>query len=345
MKKLLFFNLMLLTVVLSFAQQKSFDIVSYSAPENWVENQSESKISYSRIDGKNWAQIVIYAHRNFEVDIQSDFDKDWNELVSPGKLISSPEKSEPQSIGGWSMIRGSGVWQYNGSTVTSVLSVYSNNKVSVAVLCNSTAANYLNIYKSFNETFRFSADNENTEGVQNPPAGNGQVENSISVVGIWVVYQRESSGFVNGHLLYTGGYMRKEYQLKQDGTYIFREKNWLVNNDAIYFVYESGTWKINGNQLTFVPGNGKAGWWNKDKAGHDVNKWGSFKKAASYKLQTATYSYEIKVDPNYSNAIVLNSEKATQRDGGQFNSAPFRFVYVFNKESSIDYPPGFKTLN
>lgn len=96
----------------------------------------------------------------------------------------------------------------------------------------------------------------------------------------------------------------------------------------------------NGNQLSLTPAKGKAGWWNKDRKSKDVNKWGSFRKAAAYKLETATYSIEIKVDNNYSDAIILNSNKPTERDGGQFNNPPYRFAYVHREESLIDNPPG-----
>jgi len=343
MKKIFFIHLFLMTAIISFARQKTFDIIRYSPPGNWAENQGNSNISYSRIEGGAWAQIAIYAHRNSEGNIQADFDKDWNELVATGRNISSPEKTDPQPESGCSVMSGSGVWQYNGSTVTSVLTVYSNNKICVAILCNSTATSLLKEYQTLKGTIDIDAGDINTDNIQQSTGNNGQTANSSTVVGLWVINQPETNGFINGHRLYTGGYLRKEYQLQQDGTYIFRVKNWSVNNEAIYFVCESGTWKVNGNQLTLTPKKGKAGWWNKDKPGNDVKKWGAFKKSAEYKLQVVTYSYEIKEDPNYGNSIVLNTGKPTERDGGQFNSGPYRFAYTSAKEAYIDNPPGFKT--
>ena len=342
MKKAFFINLLLMTAIFSFGQQKTFDITSYTPPTDWTEKQGEGNISYSRIDGGSWAQIGIYTHRSSVGDIQADFDKDWNELVASGKTISTPERNEPKSDGGWSDMSGSGVWQYNGSNVASVLTVYSNNTVCVAVLCNSTAMPYLKEYQALIGTIDIDAGAAvNTEQSQEGTVNSGQDATATSVVGLWVINQRESSGFVNGYRMYTGGYMRKEYQVNADGTYIFREKNWLTANDDIYFVDESGTWNVNGSEVTFKPGKAKAGWWNKDKVTNDVNKWGSFKKAAQYKLQSVTYSFEIKVDTNYGNSIVLNTAKPTERDGGQFNSGPYRFVYTSAKDAYIDNPPGF----
>ncbi len=342
MKKVFFINFLLMTAIISFAQQKTFDITSYTPPTDWTEKQGEGNISYSRIDGGSWAQIAIYTHRSCVGDIQADFDKDWNELVASGKTISTPERNEPKSDGGWSVMSGSGVWQYNGSNVASILTVYSNNTVCVAVLCNSTAMPYLKEYQALIGTIDIDASAAaNTEEPQEGTVTSGQDATAASVVGLWVINTRESSGFVNGYRMYTGGYMRKEYQVNADGSYVFREKNWLAANDAIYFVYESGTWNANGSEVTFTPGKGKAGWWNKDKVTNDVNKWGAFKKAAQYKLQSVTYSYEIKVDTNYGNSIVLNTANSTERDGGQFNKGPFRFVYTSAKDAYIDNPPGF----
>ncbi len=327
------------------AQKQSFDIVSYTAPEGWAETPGNSNVSYSRIENGNWAQIVIYKSTESAGNIDADFDNDWNELVAVNKTISSPQKTKPQPQDDWMVMSGSGTWQYNGVHVTSRLTVYSNSKVSISLLCNFTATIYLKDYQTVLASILLHPGNAqlNSDTKNNSSnAGSSVATNKNSVVGIWVVNQAETRGFTNGHLMYSGGYMRKEYQLKEDGSYIFREKNWLANNETIYFVYESGTWTMEGNKLTISPKKGKAGWWNKDKVTNDVNKWGNYQKTAAYKTQTTEYTVEIKIDPNYSNSIILNCSKATERDGGQLNNGPYRFVYVQRKELLIDNPPDFK---
>lgn len=323
----------------SFAQNQVFDIATYTIPNGWAEQKTEGHDSYSRIENGNWAQITIYKSTASCGNTNADFDNDWNELVAAGKDISTPEKTAPQNLNGWTVISGSGTWEYNGANVTSRLTVYSNEKISISLLCNYTTPFFLKDYQNLLTSLILKADVQPASDEKNRDSV--AVTNTNSITGIWIVNEAETRGFTNGHLMYSGGYMRKEYQLKDDGTYIFRQKDWLANNDAIYFVYESGTWAINGNQLTITPKKGKAGWWNKDKKTNDVNKWGAFQKAGNYKLQEATYTLQIKLDPNYSNAIILNSGKPTERDGGQFNSPPFRFVYVQRKESLIDNPPSW----
>lgn len=345
MKPLLLITILSFSVMFVSAQKQSFDIASYAIPAGWAEQKTEGHVSYSRIDSGNWVQITIYKSTASAGSADTDFDKDWMELVAVNKNISNPEKTAPQAINGWTVMSGSGTWQYNGASVISLLTVYSNGQVCISVLCNTTSGSYLKNYQTFLASFILNAEDvQTTAGIKNNsknPASSATANNN-SIAGLWIFNQAESSGFVNGYRMYTGGYIRKEYQLNKDGTYTFRIKTWLAGNETIYFVYESGRWTVNGNQLSLTPDKGKAGWWNKDKITNNVNKWGAFIKAAEYKLQTVTYSFEIKEDTNYSNSIILNTGKPTERDGGQFNNPPYRFVYVHKDKSLIDNPPGFK---
>jgi hypothetical protein len=337
--------LLLMLSVFSYPQKKAYDIVSYTSPNSWTENSGNGHVSYSRSENGNWAQIIIYKSSASAGTIDTDFDNDWRELVAINKTISLPQKTKPQTKDNWSVVSGSATWEYNRHDVTSVLTIYSNSQVYISVICNSTDKAFLKDYQEMLASLVLKPGNEQLTSGKINGSQNGDssaVMNNPSVVGIWVVNQAETRGFTNGHLMYSGGYMRKEYQIKIDGTYMFREKKWLANNHAIYFVYESGTWKMVGNKLTITPKRAKAGWWDKDKITNDVNKWGNYQKAAAYKLQAADYTVEIKADPNYSDAIILNCSKATERDGDQSGNASYRFVYVRRNELLIDNPPGVK---
>lgn len=333
-----------MTAFTGFAQKQTFDIVTYTPPAGWEQKQTESNISYSRIDGSSWAQIAIYQHRRCEGDIQADFDKDWNELVATGKTISSPEKTEPQTAEGWTVMSGSGVWQYNGANVATVLTVYSNNSVCIAVLCNATAQPYLKDYKALIGSLDLDATRvsvtpaiQNTDTTANTTASVNT--GNISIIGLWTSYVLET----NGYQQYTAGYLRKEYLFKNDGTYIFRNKQWLTKAKDILFIYESGTYTVNGNQLTITPKQGIGQFWSKTNSSKE---WGKLVKSSDYKSEKVTYTFQIIDDATYGNGIVLKPGKATERDGGKFNAAddPFEFRYSFRKlESAIDNPPGFKT--
>lgn len=331
----------------TLAQNQTFDIATFKTPKGWTEEKTASRISYSRINGASWAQIVIYKNSASTGNIDADFDKDWNELVVNGKEVSSPEKTEPKTAKGWTAVSGSGTWQYNGVNVSSLLTVYSNKQVCISALCNATAATFLTDYQTLIASMSLrSKDAQALSGTQNNSENgdSGRVVHTNGIAGLWVVNLAESRGFVNGHRMYTGGYIRKEYHLTEDGTYTFLIKNWLASNETIYFAYESGTWIVSGNQLTITPKKGKAGWWNKDKVTNNVDNWGSFQKTAGYKLEAITYRFEIKKDGNYGNSIILYSNKPTERDGGEFNEAPYSFSYSSRQSGKpyIDNPPGWK---
>lgn len=336
--------------VSAFAQQQTYDIVTYTPPKDWTEKQSDSYISYSRIDGGSWAQIAIYQHRISVGDIQADFDKDWKELVAAGKTISAPEKTEPKTAEGFTVMSGSGVWQYNGVNVASMLTVYSNQKICIALLCNSTAMPYLKEYQKLIGSLDINvASNAETPGIGNDtstPSTNTTTAdlNNISIVGLWINYMLETTGYnINGMPQYTAGYMRKEYSFNADGTYLFRNKQWLTKTKDILFIYESGTYEVQGNKVTITPRAGKSGFWGKKTT---TKEWGKLIKTADYKLEKTTYTFEISYfSGSDSYSLDLNPGKPTQRDGGQFNSAnePYTFHYNLRKlESLIDNPPGWK---
>lgn len=346
MKTAFLYTILMVFATNAFAQQKTYDLVTYTSPSGWTEKESEGNISYSKIDGGSWAQIAIYQHRPSEGAINTDFDKDWNELVATGKTISSPEKTMPQTAEGWTVISGIGVWQYNGVNVASMLTVYTNNKVCVAILCNTTAQPYLKDYKSLIGTLDLDANsvsatsrtaNKNSSANTNNPA----------LVGLWIDYNAETTGaYFNGMPQYTAGYTRKEYAFYVDGSYLFRKKQWLTSMKEILFVYETGTYSITSSQLTINPQKGMGEWWS--KAGQQANAWGKRLKVAEYKMEKVTYTFEMKYfsgSQDYS--LILKSGKPTQREGGRFNNAndPYEFRYSLREKlgSLIDNPPGFKT--
>lgn len=327
-----------------FAQKQNFDITTYLAPDGWAEQKTAGHVSYSRIENGNWAQITVYKSTVSSGNTDTDFDNDWNELVAVNKNITAPVKTAKKTADGWTVMSGTGTWEYNGAKVTSCLTVYSDQQVSVSLVCNYTHQPYYKDYQALLASLSINGEGaQQGAGAKNKSTKSDStaVTATNSVTGIWVVNEAETRGFTNGHLMYSGGYMRKEYQFKDDGTYIFRQKDWLANNEAIYFVYESGTWKTNGNRLTLSPVKGKAGWWYKDKVTNDVNKWGKYQKAAPYKTQKVDYTFEIKADDGYGSVVILHSSQATERDGGRFNDPPYRFAYVQRKEALIDNPPGF----
>ena len=356
MKKLFFLASLVTGAMAVNAQKESFDIVSYIPPQGWNKDSKEDYVSYSRIDGASWSQIAVYKSRQSSGSIEDDAQKDWEDIVLKSHTVEQEDKTQPQSAEGWQVMSRGGVWQYNGANVATLLTTYSNGNVCVSVLWNGTAKPYMQNLKDFianidleastvladQNVMNNSEQNNNTQTADNNTTTNA-TETASSVVGLWTDYILETTGYyINGMPQYTAGYLRKEYAFYPDGTYIFRNKQWLTKTKDILFIYETGTYTVTGNQLTITPKNGKSGFWQKTASSKE---WGKQLKTANHKPEKITYTFTLEKDPTYGTKIILTSSKPTERDGGKFNAPndPFEFRYSLRENgSSIDNPPGFE---
>lgn len=343
--KIFLFLLMVLNGLVAVAQREYYDIAIYTAPKHWKKETGNSLVMYSRTDGGSWAQMGIYKGNASLGNIEADIDAEWKNLVlSQHTITDKYEKGKPQNTGKWTAMSRSGVWQYKGSNVATILTTYSNGSVCFSTLLNATAQPYMSEYEKMlaslsineKELKKYAFQQEGNKKQTDP-----SVANNFPLVGLWVDYSLETTGNnMNGIPQYTAGYLRKEYAFYKDGTYTFRNKQWITKANDILFVYETGTWAVKGNQLVISPKNGKGTFWKKKASSVE---WGEYVKDLDYKLEQVTYTFKIIEDPNYSNTIILNSTKPTQRDGGKFNAPnePYAFHYSFRKlPSAIDNPPG-----
>lgn len=148
MKKLILL-LFTLHAMNGFSQSKTFDIVTYSPPTGWKIEQTDNAILYSKIDGDKWAQIIIYKNTISKGSIQADFDSEWKLLVADAyKITAIPEKTAPESADGWEVMSGSGLWQYNGSNVVTILTTFSGHGACVSIACNTIAQRFIEDYQT-----------------------------------------------------------------------------------------------------------------------------------------------------------------------------------------------------
>ena len=327
------------------AQKKTFDIVTYNAPSGWKEELTDSYISYSKTSNGAWGQLAVYKSTVSKGDIEADLSNEWNAVVLALHAVENDEKTATKIANGWTVISRSGNWKYNGATVGTILTVYSDGKKCISLLCNATAETYLKDFVQMTQSVELSpgAKNEPT-GIA--PSGDGNA-NPSSITGLWGSYNNETSGYMNGMPMTTGGYFRKEYIFYDDGTYLYKAKDWSSLVKEIRFAYETGTYKIAGNQLTLTPEKGKVELWAKAANGRTAG-WGSRIKTIAPKLEKVTYSIEMKylsgMERSY---LYLRSMRETERDGSQTsqNSAQHEFSYGKRNKSEemIDLPPGVKT--
>lgn len=176
MKPILTFIACLLFTIQACGQQETFDIVAYAAPKNWKKELTDNHLVYSKIDGNSWGQIVIYKSAVSAGDAETDSEKEWNALVVGLKAVENEEKAKPDTLNNWIAISRSGIWKYNGANVSTILTTFSNGKVFLSTMCNTTALPYLQDYKSLLETFKPTEQSETSTKQTNHTANpiNGQ---------------------------------------------------------------------------------------------------------------------------------------------------------------------------
>ncbi|GAB3431066.1 hypothetical protein GCM10027516_39250 [Niabella aquatica] len=312
------------------AQKETYDIVSYTPPAGWKKENNSTAVVYSRIDGGSWAQFGIYQSTASKGSIEEDAEHEWNAIVLALHVVEKEEKTTAETAEGWSVMSRSGVWQYNGANVATILTTYSNGKTCVSILCNATAQPYLKDFQKLIASITLAYALKNTT--------TANVAIGISTIkGLWANNQNETFGYMSG------GYFRREYLFNADGTYQYRAKHWSNVIKDIQFIRETGTYTINGNQLTLVPRQATGEWWSKAKSGR-TNEWGSYQKAYQHPLEKTTYTFEIKNLSGMENTyLILKTNKPTARDSKQSNQGnanEFNYSSTPIGKSLIDNPPG-----
>lgn len=319
-----------LGILATSAQKKSYDMVSYTPPENWKEETSDSYISYSKTDGGSWAQMAIYKSTASKGSIEEDSQNEWNAVVLALHAIEKEEKGEPASADGWSVVSRSGVWKYKNTNVGTILTTYSNGKICISILCNATAKPYLEDFQKLISSVQLAVPSQ-TQDTKNASSNN-------SITGLWSSVVNDTYGYMSVSA------QRREYAFNADGTYQFRAKLWFNLVKNIEYIQETGTYLIKGDQITLSPAKGNSEAWSKAANGASAG-WGSYQGTLKYPLEKVTYSFERKYFSGMGKTyLVLKSNRPTARDGSRSNNA--NAIHEFNygentpQKSIIDNPPG-----
>jgi len=339
-----FFLLLMLLHYTTTAQKKNFDVVSYISPKGWQQQPFEGGIQLTKTDKATGDYVIALITKATATTAAANenFSIEWDILIKGAvQANDAPAMQDPVQNNGWDIISGTANYTDGEQKGVATLITATGGGQTASVVLMTNTDKYQNEMLAFVNSLSLSA---NTSANQNS-ANNSNTKNA-SINGMWVFYNTESSGISNGIPQLTGGYMRREYVFYQDGTYMFRAKDWLVYVKDILFVYESGTYAINGNQITLTPKKGKGEWWS--KVPNNTKAWGKLARAsANYKLEKTTYTFDFaQYEGNDEITLLLKTSKPTERegkDGDKTGVQEFRYKSRDIKKSLIDNPPGFKT--
>lgn len=341
--KPLFFIIMLTSFAAgSFAQKQTFDVVSYTVPKGWQKTQNEGGVQYVVTDKKTggYAIAIITKATNSDASANENFNTDWARLVKKSvQADGEPAIQEPAQQNGWNIISGGANYTDGANKgMATLLTATGGGKMASVVLLTNTQQ-YQNELLSFINSLELSkVETTANSGTQNATTPGNTTHNSNlnQLLGIWGQYQNESN---------TSGYDWREYYFSADGTYQFLEKSisYLYHNDIIY-IYEKGSYKLNGNQLTITPQSGTIESWS--KAGSD--KAGKLLKTEKRTLENVTYT----IDFHYFSGIketnlVLQYNKQTARDGAWSTNNSFKNSWLYKRpfypdKPAIELPAGTK---
>lgn len=347
-KKLLVFHFILFMSLTACTQKQSFDVLNYTAPKGWQQQQQESSVQLSVLDSKTgaYALALITKATASDAGAADNFKTDWDRLVkSSVQVKDAPAMQEPATENGWNIISGTAGYTDDTQKGVATLLTATGGGQMVSVVLMTNTQQYENDLLAFIHSLQLKKAVQG-EAV-NPATSTPGSNNSSGITGMWVFYNTESSGMYNGFPQLTGGYMRREYIFYKDGTYVFRAKDWLVYVKDILFVHETGTYSVNGNQITLSPQKGKGEWWEKAASGR-TSGWGKLVRASTdYKLEKTTYTFDfVQFKGNDEITLSLQSVKPTQRDGKDGNKTgiqEYRYTSRDMNNSLIDNPPGYPT--
>ena len=136
------FGLFVLTVVSLFIPQAAFcqteklGIVNYTPPKGWKKTPSENIVTYSELNEATgrFCTITLYGATPGTGNPQSDFAREWNNLVVKPFNGDANPKTETEAAGGWTAIAGGAGVDFQGSKALALLTVFSHGSTTVSVL-------------------------------------------------------------------------------------------------------------------------------------------------------------------------------------------------------------------
>ena len=331
---------------LSFAQQQTYDVVSFTLPAGWKKEVKENGVQLYTGNDKtgDYALALIIRSAPTTAAVADNFTSTWTKLVKGTVTVTEePTMLSPSTDKGWDIVSGQAHYidGANKGLVTLVTATGNGKMAHVVLMTN--ADKYQQALAGFLQSMTLN------ETATPPSSSSSTNNNTVSIPGIWEDNTTETSGmsFANGSPMGTGGYFRKAYTFYADGTYQYLQKNFSAYMNEIFFAWEVGKWSVSGNQLTITPTRGSNEEWSKSASGR-THEWGSLKKTTDRKLEKITYTYEFRYLSGMKETdLVLKYNTRTEREGAQSNDAIHNSEWFFKPpytpgQPIITLPPGKK---
>ena len=157
------FAVCLLTVTLLFTPQTAFSqteklgIVKYTPPTGWAKTLKENIVAFSAVNQKTggFCIITLYGVTPGTGSPQSDFRREWNNLVVKPLNAETDPKTESDVKDDWSAtIAGTSI-DFNGGKALAILTVISKSDRTASILAVFNEPSYAATLAAFNNSIEF----------------------------------------------------------------------------------------------------------------------------------------------------------------------------------------------
>jgi hypothetical protein len=137
-----------------FTQTEKLGAVAYSPVKGWKKTAKENIVTFSEIDtaaGK-FCTITLYGATPGTGKAESDFAREWNNLVVKPFGGGASPKTETEIIGDWTAIGGGAAVDFSGTPAIAFLTVLSREGSTVSILGVFNDESYLTKLVAFNSS-------------------------------------------------------------------------------------------------------------------------------------------------------------------------------------------------
>ena len=119
-----------------FGQTEKLGIVNYTPPQGWTKTRKENVVGFSAFNQATggFCIITLYGATPGTGSANSDFTREWNNLLVQTLKAGAPPQPETQTADGWTMTAGGASVQMEGRKALAFLTVFSGSGKTASVL-------------------------------------------------------------------------------------------------------------------------------------------------------------------------------------------------------------------
>ena len=294
----------------------SLDNLILKIPAGWEVQKHETYTQLTKINKaqNSFCQVAIYQQQPASTDLNASYKSEWEGLMlayfetdaTPAPKLRKTKQGNVLSYGAQVKHKANGLPYY------SELHVYDCGNYVQSVLVTTGAKKHLydsiwqplivGVRKNSASSTTVSTTNNTNTGASNPFSGKWSKSGSSPV------------GLDPGTVLTNAGYYKCTYDFRPDGSYALRGES-RTNTGTYIAVDETGSYKLNGTQLTITPAKGKL---------QSLNSDGKVLKSQSVDLAKRIYSWQLYYFEGLNETqLVLTPAKPYAWDGGTGGSSQF----------------------